>query len=70
MSSLMKTNSGTLICRGDMEKAVEMFEKAIQLSKSESEMAHLYSLLDAAQVQMKVAQKLGISIPLGGAGNA
>lgn len=52
--------------RGDMEGAVEMFEKAIALSKSESEMAHLYSLLDAAQVQMKVAKKLGIPIPLGG----
>lgn len=54
--------------QGDMEAAVAMFEKAINLSRSESEMAHLYSLLDAAQVQMSVAQKLGISIPLGGAG--
>lgn len=50
-----------------MEGAVGFFDKAISLSKSESEMAHLYSLLDAAQVQMKVAQKLGIPIPLGGA---
>ena len=51
-----------------MKAAVDMFEKAIALSKSESEMSHLFSLLDAAQVQMKVAQKLGIPIPLGGAG--
>nr|KAG5706748.1 hypothetical protein BaRGS_007251 [Batillaria attramentaria] len=56
--------------QGDMEGAVNFFEKAISLSKSESEMAHLYSLLDAAQVQMKVAQKLGIPIPLGGAAAA
>lgn len=55
-------------CRGDMEASVGMFQKAISLSKSESEMAHLFSLLDAAQVQMKVAKKLGIPIPLGGGG--
>lgn len=54
------------VCRGDMEGSVQMFEKAISLSKSESEMAHLYSLMDAAQIQMKVAQKLGIPVPLGG----
>ena len=49
-----------------MEGSVQMFEKAISLSKSESEMAHLYSLMDAAQIQMKVAKKLGIPVPLGG----
>ncbi|XP_076438657.1 mitochondrial import receptor subunit TOM70-like [Babylonia areolata] len=60
---------GTIkVQQGDMKGAVEMFERAISLSKSESEMAHLFSLLDAAQVQMKVAQKLGIPIPLGGTG--
>ena len=50
-----------------MEEAVKMFDKALALSKSESEMAHLFSLMDAAEVQMKVASNLGLPIPLGGA---
>lgn len=52
-----------IICRGGLDKAVELFNKAIDLSRSEAEMAHLYSLLDAATAQAKVAQRLGIQLP-------
>lgn len=52
-----------IIFRGGLDKAVELFNKAIDLSRSEAEMAHLYSLLDAATAQAKVAQRLGIQLP-------
>lgn len=48
---------------GSMEKAVELFQKAISLSRTESEMAHLFSLSDAAKAQLNVAKKLGINLP-------
>ncbi|XP_062577593.1 mitochondrial import receptor subunit TOM70-like [Saccostrea cucullata] len=48
---------------GSMEKAIELFQKAISLSKTESEMAHLFSLSDAAKAQLNVAKKLGINLP-------
>ncbi|KAL3886826.1 hypothetical protein ACJMK2_026791 [Sinanodonta woodiana] len=57
---------GTLeVQRGDMNKAVELFNKAISLCRTENEMSHLYSLLNAAQAQLKVARNLGIQIPMG-----
>lgn len=46
-----------------MQKAMDLFQKAIHLSRTESEMAHLYSLLDAAHAQLKVAKNLGITLP-------
>ncbi|CAC5420720.1 TOM70 [Mytilus coruscus] len=55
---------GTLeVQRSNMEKAMDLFQKAIHLSRTESEMAHLYSLLDAAHAQLKVAKNLGITLP-------
>lgn len=49
--------------RGNMEKAIDMFNKAINLAKSETEMAHLYSLCDAAHAQTEVAKKYGLKPP-------
>lgn len=49
--------------RGSLDKAIELFNKAINLSRTEDEMAHLYSLLDAAMAQARVAQFLGIQMP-------
>lgn len=46
-----------------MDKAMEYFERAIGLARTESEMAHLYSLLDAAKAQLQVAKNLGIPMP-------
>jgi len=50
-------------CRGCLEKAIELFNRAIDLSKTEAEMAHLFSLLDAAVAQSRVAKYLGIQLP-------
>lgn len=49
--------------RGNLDKAIEMFNKAINLAKSEMEMAHLYSLCDAAYAQTEVARKYGLKPP-------
>ncbi|XP_050416577.1 mitochondrial import receptor subunit TOM70 [Patella vulgata] len=55
---------GTIdVQRGNMVNALESFNTAISLSRSEGEMAHLHSLLNAAQVQVTVAHNLGIDIP-------
>ena len=51
------------VFRGNMPRAKELFDKAIHLCRSESEMAHLFSMLDAAEVQLEVAQKLGVTMP-------
>ena len=54
--------------RGNLSRAIELFNKAISLAKTEIEMAHLYSLLDAAVAQMRVARNFGIQVPLAGMG--
>ncbi|KAK3107387.1 hypothetical protein FSP39_013441, partial [Pinctada imbricata] len=55
---------GTLeVQRGNMDQAMKHFQKAIQLAKTENEMAHLFSLLEAAQAQLNVAKNLGIPLP-------
>ncbi|XP_038657664.1 mitochondrial import receptor subunit TOM70 [Scyliorhinus canicula] len=55
---------GTIeVQRGNLTKAIEMFSKAINLAKSEMEMAHLYSLCDAAYAQTEVAKKYGLKPP-------
>lgn len=48
---------------GNLDKAIDMFNKAINLAKSEMEMAHLYSLCDAAYAQTEVAKKYGLKPP-------
>jgi len=52
-----------ILIRGRLEKAIELFNRAIELAKTEAEMAHLFSLLDAAVAQSRVAQYLGIQLP-------
>lgn len=46
--------------RGNLRRAVELFDKAIPLSKTELELSHIYSLRDAAKAQQIVADKLKI----------
>lgn len=54
---------GTIeVQRGNLERAVELFEKALNLAKSEPEMVHLYALRNAAVAQINVAKKLGIDM--------
>merc|ERR1711935_425923 len=55
---------GTLeVQRGNLKKAIELFNKAIPLANTELEMAHLFGLRDAAMAQITVSNKLGITLP-------
>ena len=54
--------------RGNLTKAVELFNKAISLARTEIELSHLFSLQDAAIAQARVAAKFGISVPAAGMG--
>lgn len=47
---------------GRLESAIELFDKAIALAKTELELVHLCSLKDAAVAQINVAKKFGIDI--------
>lgn len=47
------------IFSGNLKRAVELFDKAIPLAKTELEMSHLFSLRDAAVAQATVAEKMG-----------
>lgn len=61
---MLKTNNLLIyLNRGDMKNAVQLFEKAIELCRTEAEMSHLFSLLHAAKAQLKAAQTLGIPLP-------
>lgn len=54
---------GTIeVQRGELVRAVELFDKAIELAKSEMELIHLCSLKDAAIAQINVAKKFGIDV--------
>jgi import receptor subunit TOM70 len=53
-----------LSCRGNTERAIELFQKAMSLVRSESELAQAYSLCDAAVIQQKVTRELGIMPPM------
>ncbi|KAG5893355.1 hypothetical protein JTB14_000120 [Gonioctena quinquepunctata] len=46
--------------RGNLVLAIDLFNKAIALARSEMEMVHLFSLRDAAASQLKIASKLGV----------
>ncbi|XP_073826567.1 translocase of outer membrane 70 [Musca autumnalis] len=46
--------------RANLDRAVELFEKAIKLAKSQAEMCHLCALRNAAVAQINVTRKLGI----------
>jgi len=48
---------------GKLERGVELLDRVIPLSKTMSEMAHYFSLRDAAAAQITVIQRLGISLP-------
>jgi len=55
---------GTIeVQRGNLNKAIELFNKAIPLANTELEMGHLFGLRDAAMAQISVSERLGISLP-------
>lgn len=54
---------GTIqVQRGLLENAIDLFEKALKLCRSEMEMVHIYSLRNAAIAQLNVAKKLGLDL--------
>jgi len=48
---------------GKLERGVELLDRVIPLSKTQSEMAHYFSLRDAAAAQITVIERLGIALP-------
>jgi len=55
---------GTIeVQRGNLNRAVELFDKAVPLANTELEMAHLFGLLNAAKAQLEVTKRLGVTIP-------
>ena len=56
-------------CRGNLDKAIELFGKALRLARTEIEMVVLYKMHEAASAQKSLATKTGILAPnLAGAG--
>ena len=51
------------IQRGNLKRAIELFNKAIPLTNTELEMAHLFGLRDAAMAQITVPARLGLELP-------
>ncbi|XP_057302474.1 mitochondrial import receptor subunit TOM70-like [Hydractinia symbiolongicarpus] len=49
--------------KGNNEEAVRLFERAIDLVRTEAEMASTFSLLEAAKAQSKVTKLYGITLP-------
>lgn len=49
-----------LFFRGNLLVAIDLFNKAIELARTELEMTHLFSLRDAAASQLRVTTKLNI----------
>ena len=49
--------------RGNNDEAIRLFEKAIDLVRTEAEMANTFSLLEAAKAQSKITKQYGITLP-------
>ena len=54
--------------RGNTEEAQRLFERAVDLVRTEAEMANIFSLLEAAKAQTKVIKLYGITLPQMGMG--
>lgn len=48
--------------RAQLQRAVDLFEKALLYAKSQAELVHVYSLRNAALAQINVTRKLGIDM--------
>jgi len=49
--------------KGNSEEAIRLFTKAIDLVRTEAEMANTFSLLEAAKAQTKITKQYGIILP-------
>lgn len=66
--SVQLSDSSIIVCvsvllSGNLDEGVRLFNRAIPLAKSLNEMAHYCSLRDAAVAQIRVVQRLGITLP-------
>ncbi|XP_034942853.1 mitochondrial import receptor subunit TOM70 [Chelonus insularis] len=51
---------GTIeVQRGNLKKAIELFDTALKLARTSLEFTHIFSLQDAAKAQLKVSERLG-----------
>lgn len=54
---------GTIqVQRGQLSAAIEMFDKALELARTENELIHLFSLRDAAIAQLNVSRRLNLDL--------
>lgn len=54
-----------IICcfyRGNIDRALELYEKAVSYARTDLEMAHLFSLYEAAAAQKEVAKELNVPL--------
>lgn len=58
----MKKKNENCLVLGNLDRAIILFEKALKLAKSEMELTHIFSLKDAAQAQLNVNSKMGLSL--------
>jgi len=49
--------------KGNNEEAIRLFERSIELVRTEAEMANTFSLLEAAKAQGKVTKQYGMKFP-------
>ena len=49
--------------RGNLDRAIELFNKAIALVRTETELAQTFSLREAAKAQKYVTETLGLTPP-------
>ncbi|GBL86209.1 Mitochondrial import receptor subunit TOM70 [Araneus ventricosus] len=50
------------IQKGNLQRGLELFQKAVDAAHTETELAHLYSLLLAAKAQAKAAERFGLDL--------
>jgi len=48
--------------RGNIDRALELYEKATLCARTDLEMAHLFSLYEAAAAQKEVAKELNVPL--------
>lgn len=48
--------------RGNIEEAIKLFDKALELCRTFMELTHLYGLRDAAKTQLNIKNRLGMDV--------
>lgn len=48
--------------RGNIDRALELYKKAIDFARTDLEMAHLFSLYEAAAAQKEVAKEFNVPL--------